>query len=53
MLVIETPLAAFMGERLAWLSRYHHLVGPDYNDGPGALEMQPADLIACFSRTAA
>jgi hypothetical protein len=53
MLVIETPLAAFISERLAWLSHTRHLVGPDYNEGPGALEMQPADLIACFGRSAA
>lgn len=53
MLVIETPLGAFIGERLGWLERYGHLVGPDYKDGPGALEMQPADLVACFRRNAA
>jgi hypothetical protein len=53
MLVIETPLKAFIGERLAWLQRNGHLVGPDYKNGPGALEMQPADLAACFRRAAA
>jgi hypothetical protein len=53
MLVIKTPLSAFIGERLAGLSRHGHLVGPDYQDGPGALEMQPADIRACFRRAAA
>lgn len=53
MLVIETPLPAFTGERLAWLGRHGHLVGPDYKDGPGALEMQPSDLANCFRRDAA
>ena len=53
MLVIETPLKSFLGERLGWLSRNGHLVGPDYKDGPGALEMQPADISASFQRTAA
>ncbi len=53
MLVIKTPLSDFIGERLAWLSRKGHLVGPDYQDGPGALEMQPADIRACFRRAAA
>lgn len=53
MLVIENPLSAFIGERLAWLGRHGYLVGPDYKDGPGALEMQPADMAACFRRDAA
>lgn len=53
MLVIETPLSAFMGERLGWLARQGHLVGPDYRAGPGALEMQPSDLLATFRRNAA
>jgi hypothetical protein len=53
MLVIKTPLSDFIGQRLPWLSRHGHLVGPDYQDGPGALEMQPADIRACFRRAAA
>ncbi len=53
MLVIETPLSSFIGDRLTWLGHHSHLVGPDYKDGPGALEMQPADLVACFRRAAA
>jgi hypothetical protein len=52
MLVIKSHLSDFIGERLAWLSRHGHLVGPDYQDGPGALEMQPADIRACFRRAA-
>jgi hypothetical protein len=50
MLVIEMPLAAFLQERLAWLKRYGHLVGPDYKGGPGALELQPDALQARFAR---
>jgi len=34
MLVIETPLAAFMGKRLAWLTRTHHLIGPTTTTAP-------------------
>lgn len=52
MLVIETRLSAFLGQRLAWLARQGHLVAPDFQDGPGALEMQPADLAASFRRVA-
>ncbi len=44
MMVIETPLKAFIQERLVWLARNGHLIGPDYKGGPGALEMQPEDL---------
>ena len=53
MLVIETPLHDFLARRMAWLCRNGHLVGPDYKDGPGVLEMQPADLAAYFPNPAA
>ncbi len=52
MLVIDTPLQSFLNDRLGWLAGNGHLVGPDYKDGPGALEMQPADVAACFKQTA-
>lgn len=48
MLVIETALPSFLNERLAWLTRYGHLAGPDFQGGPGALELQPSDLLARF-----
>lgn len=53
MLVIETPVSAFLNERLAWLKQFGHLVRPDDKGGPGALEMQPDDLIVRFARRAA
>jgi hypothetical protein len=53
MLVIETPLEDFLEHRMAWLTGNGHLVGPDYKDGPGVLEMQPADLAAYFAHPAA
>lgn len=49
MLVIETALDDFIRNRLACLTSNGHLVGPDYRDGPGVLEMQPADLAGCFT----
>lgn len=53
MLVIETPLETFLRERLIWLKKNGHLVGPDYKGGPGALEMQPDDLIVRLQQKAA
>jgi hypothetical protein len=53
LLVIETSLEEFIRQRMAWLSLNGHLVGPDYKDGPGVLEMQPADLAAYVSSPAA
>jgi hypothetical protein len=53
MLVIENPVCEFLSERLGWLARFGHLAGPEYRAGPGALEMQPEDLRACFLAAAA
>lgn len=52
MLVIQTAIGPFKNERLAWLKRFGHLAGPDYQGGPGSLELQPEDLAARLSTLA-
>ncbi len=52
MLVIQTAIGPFKDERLAWLKRFGHLVGPDHQGGPGSLELQPEDLAARLSSLA-